>query len=482
MTPRSPNHHRPRLLPPDESGLTQAAAILRSGGLVAFPTESSFGIAAATDRPNALERIVQVKQRPERNPFPILVTSRQQAEDLIGPLTGAAAQMADLHWPGPLTLVGPPSRPLHPTLVSDLGAGVRMPGLDLARLLVELTGRPITATSANVSGRPPAMTPSEAAALSGLDAVIDVPAAGGPPSTVAAVRTWGLQILRQGPVEIPARLQVTEDTIFKGAVTILQPAQGYRFSVDALLLAAFGAGLVNVESRRPLLAADLGSATGVVALALRHLLLNAANHEPDDEPHRTVHDSAHDSAHNRLQIWAIEVQKRLADLARLNADLAMTSDASAPVRVLHQDLTAKADTPPAGRLDLVLSNPPYRRRGSGRPSPDRERQVALTEEEATIDQVAASAARLLKPGGLAAFVYPTERLADLFSALASAGLRPTVLRPLLPHAGKPSHRVLLAAVKGRPQAPLRMDPPMVLHEPSGADSPDLAAILEGRLA
>ncbi len=457
----------PLFLAPDDQGLAQAADILQRGGIVALPTESSFGLAAAIDRPEALDRIGRIKQRSEASPFLVLVSSRDEAQRLIGRLSQAAGEMAGQHWPGPLTLVARPLEKLHPSLVSKLGVGVRLPGHPVARRLVELTGCPLTATSANISGQPPAATPQEAAGLSGIDAVIDAPAQGRPPSTVAAVRAWGLQVLRQGPAQIPRRLQITEDTIFHGAVTLFQPAEGYRFSVDALLLAAFGAKLVTGDDRLAhkglLSAADLGTGNGVVALALWHLLRNGGS-----------------KGAVRLRMWGLELQSRLAELARLNVAEA-GRQAGEVIQILEQDLTERINVPPPGRLDLVLSNPPYRKEGSGRPSPDRERRVALVEESVDIAAVAQAAGRLLRPGGLAAFVYPAARMADLFSALQAAKLRPTLLRPLLPHAGRSAHRVLVAAVKGRLDTPLRIDPPMVLHLPDGTDSPALADILAGRV-
>ncbi len=450
----------PKFLPPDDEGLAAAAAILRTGGLVALPTESSFGIAAALDRPGALERILALKERPPDSPFPVLVSHKRQAEELLGPLTGAAGQMADMHWPGPLTIVGPSRRLLHRTVLSDLGVGVRVPGMALARRLVEVTGCPITATSANLSGQPPAMTASQAAVLGGLDAVIDAPTGGGPASTVAAIRAWGLEVLRKGPVEVPKRLQVTRDSIFRGAVTIFQPQEGYRFSVDALLLAAFGAQIASKKARR-LLAADLGTGCGVVALALYHWL-----HASSSATRRDVH------------IYGIELQQRLAALARLNV---ATSRAQQNIDIVEQDLRKKLQDVPTGRFDLVLSNPPYRRLGAGRSSPDPERALASSDKGLTIEQAAKAAASLLRPGGRAAFVFPAERTADLFAALAQAGLRPTLLRPVQAHAGRQARRVLVAADKSRPDAPLVIEPAMILHHPDGTDGPELAALLEGRV-
>ncbi len=440
---------QPRLLPADSAGLEEAARLLRAGGLVAFPTESSFGLAASLEVPGALERLVQLKGRTEGHPFPVLVGAPSQALELLCELPEDVAGFVESVWPGPLTLVAPARRALHPSVVSSLGVGVRVPGWQVALDLARLAG-PVTATSANRSGEPPCQSHEEVLETfsEGLDAVIQGRAGGGAPSTVAALRAWGLQVLRPGPVSVPEALEVTGDTIFGGGLQVLQPKVGYRFSVDALLLAAFAADLAG--SRRLDRVCDLGTGCGVVLVALSRWV-------------------------EAEEFVGIEVQERLARLAELNLAQAVADRG----RVLVADWR-EAGLLPARSMDLVVSNPPFRKAGTGRPSPNQERDRAVYAHHGDLPELMAAAARWLAPEGLLAVVLPAERFLDAVEAMATQGLRLVAVRSVHPFAGRRASRVLLAAVPASSRRPLQWLPPLILHEAPGRDTEELEAILAGR--
>lgn len=168
------------ILSADASGIARAAALLRAGGLVAFPTETVYGLGADATNDQAVAQVFEAKNRPRFNPLIAHVASLDEARAL-GVFNATAMALADAFWPGALTLVVPlrESFPLS-ELVTDGANSValRVPGSDIAqRLLVEFGG-PVAAPSANPSGR---VSPTTAAhVLAGLDGRIAAVLDGGP--------------------------------------------------------------------------------------------------------------------------------------------------------------------------------------------------------------------------------------------------------------------------------------------------------------
>ena len=146
-------------LVPDTSVLTEAAAVLRRGGLVAFPTETFYGLGAAALQPAAVRRIVEVKGRPDGKPLLVLVDSLAMVDAVALEVPPRARALMTRHWPGALTLVlrARPEVPGEVTAGSGT-VGVRFSPHPVARALVTALGAPITAPSANPSDgrrRPP---------------------------------------------------------------------------------------------------------------------------------------------------------------------------------------------------------------------------------------------------------------------------------------------------------------------------------------
>jgi len=191
---------------PASEAIREAAAVLRAGGLVAFPTESFYGLGADALNPAAVARVFQVKGRPASKPLLVLVDSVKMVEALSPEISDGARELMARHWPGPLTVVLLAARELSPTLTAGTGTiGVRMPGHLPALALVREAGVPVTAPSANPSGAPP---PSTARAVrryfaGRIDLLLDGGAtAGGAGSTIVDCRTWPPRLLRPGPVTI----------------------------------------------------------------------------------------------------------------------------------------------------------------------------------------------------------------------------------------------------------------------------------------
>ncbi|WP_085826933.1 L-threonylcarbamoyladenylate synthase [Roseovarius gaetbuli] len=164
-------------LSPDEEGFARAAAILRAGGLVAFPTETVYGLGADARQDHAVARIFEAKDRPRFNPLIVHVGSIETAQAYVE-WNDFADVLARAFWPGPLTLVLPlkPDAGLSSLVTADLASlAVRLPAHPVAQGLLEAFDGPVAAPSANPSGK---ISPTEAghvlAGLSGrIEAVLD---------------------------------------------------------------------------------------------------------------------------------------------------------------------------------------------------------------------------------------------------------------------------------------------------------------------
>ena len=197
---------RPQLLACDGVDLTQAATILREGGLVAIPTETVYGLAARADRDESVAAIYAAKGRPSFNPLIVHVSGREAAER-IAVLDARAQALADAFWPGPLTMVLPlrAGAPVAAAVTAGLPTvALRCPAHPVMRAVIAETGLPLAAPSANRSGGVSPTTAAHVIASLGgrIDAVIDAAACeAGLESTIVALRddgTW--QVLRPGPI------------------------------------------------------------------------------------------------------------------------------------------------------------------------------------------------------------------------------------------------------------------------------------------
>ena len=192
----------------DEGGIARAVHILRDGGLVAVPTETVYGLAARADSDTAVARIYEAKGRPSFNPLIVHVASLEQAREFAD-FPPAAERLAREYWPGPLTLVLPRHRGarLAPAVTAGLETlALRMPAHPVMRALLDRTGFPLAAPSANRSGFISPTSPAHV--LASLDGRIDAVLDGGEcerglESTIAAVRADGsVEVLRPGPIAL----------------------------------------------------------------------------------------------------------------------------------------------------------------------------------------------------------------------------------------------------------------------------------------
>jgi L-threonylcarbamoyladenylate synthase len=193
--------------PPLAGLVAEAAAVLRRGGVIAYPTETFYGLGALASDGEAVARLVRAKGRPDGKPLPLLgaVTAQLEAVATFSPL---ARRLAAAFWPGPLTLVLPARPGLHPAITGGGGTvGVRVTGSPVAAALASAAGGVLVATSANLAGEPPPTTAGglDPALRGRLDLVLDGGSTpGGAPSTVVAVEDERLTLLRPGAVPMEA--------------------------------------------------------------------------------------------------------------------------------------------------------------------------------------------------------------------------------------------------------------------------------------
>jgi L-threonylcarbamoyladenylate synthase len=186
----------------DPNATAYALDVINHHGLVAFPTDTVYGLAAGVFDRVGVDRLYGVKGRNHTKAIAVLLADAGQLGQVAQNLPEAARKLADRFWPGPLTLVVPRSPDVPDNLSADATIGVRIPDHDLARKLIGLSG-PLAVTSANLSGGENTLTAR--GVLAQLDGRIDFlldggPAPGGLPSTVVDCRGGKLKMLREGPI------------------------------------------------------------------------------------------------------------------------------------------------------------------------------------------------------------------------------------------------------------------------------------------
>ncbi len=232
----------------------------------------------------------------------------------------------------------------------------------------------------------------------------------------------------------------TLDSFFHGRILVGQKKKGYRFAVDAPLLAAF------IEIRAEDELCELGTGCGIIPLLLSF------------KPFR--------------HITALEVQGPLADLARRNVK---GNDMEDRITVVRADLR---EFRPRRRFDVVFSNPPYIRKRQGFLSASTEKSVAKHEIKCDILEVMRTAAKLLKKDGRAFFIFPEKRRRDFEGAAAANGLTVKSLRFVHPRRGEPANLFLARCDFGAGRTETRA--PLILLRADGEYTAEVKRIFAGR--
>jgi tRNA1Val (adenine37-N6)-methyltransferase len=235
----------------------------------------------------------------------------------------------------------------------------------------------------------------------------------------------------------------TIDTILGGALTLVQPRNGYRFSIDSILLGRF----VRVHQRDRVI--ELGAGCGVISVMIAALW------------------------HPR-EVVAIEIQPGLAAMAARNAILNRLDS----IRVLNADLRARRiDGVAPASCDLVLANPPYRALRTGRTSPNPSRRTARDESTATLAEFVNAAKRYAANGARVAFVFKASRSAELLRCLAENTLEPKRIRFVHPRADAPAATILVEARKGG-GIEAAIEPPLIIYDRPGVYSDEALELMQ----
>lgn len=209
-----------------ESSIKRSAEILNNDGIVAIPTETVYGLAASAYSKSAVEKIFIAKGRPQDNPLIVHISHLDMLNDITSDFSDIAKKCADAFWPGPFTMVLKRGEKIPKSVSAGLDTvAVRMPSDDIARQVIEASGLPLAAPSANISGAP---SPTSAThVLNDLDGKIDAVIMGddcgvGVESTVVSLCTNPPRLLRPGGVTVEQLKEVIPDLVIDPAV-LAQP-------------------------------------------------------------------------------------------------------------------------------------------------------------------------------------------------------------------------------------------------------------------
>jgi tRNA1Val (adenine37-N6)-methyltransferase len=227
-------------------------------------------------------------------------------------------------------------------------------------------------------------------------------------------------------------MKETLDTLSLGDLQLLQAKNGYRYSLDPVLLARF------VRVKPGACVVDLGAGAAILSLLLARLT-------------------------SAGRVTGVELQADLAERGRRNVTLNQLEER---VAMITDDIRRISTFLPAGKADLVVANPPYHQTGSGRLAPGEERAAARHELAGGLEDFAAAAAWTVKYGGQVAFIFPAERLPALIDGLLKQQIEPKRLRMVHPRWGQSARLVMLEGRKGgRPG--LKVEPPLCIYRQEG---------------
>jgi tRNA1Val (adenine37-N6)-methyltransferase len=233
----------------------------------------------------------------------------------------------------------------------------------------------------------------------------------------------------------------TLDSFYRGSILVLQKKEGYRFSIDAPLLADF------IQTKRSDEILELGAGNGIISLLL------------SIKPFR--------------HITAVEIQESLADMARRNVKL---NNLERKISIIREDLRHYH---PGKKFDVIFSNPPYIKKGEGHLSSSLEKSIAKHELKCDIFGILEKTAKLLKSKGRAYFVYLAKRKDDLFKAIERNSLKIKSIRFVYPRQDNPPNLLLAECDFSSEKEALLA--PFILYDKGGGYTPEAEEIFRGRI-
>lgn len=225
---------------------------------------------------------------------------------------------------------------------------------------------------------------------------------------------------------------LTTDTFFGGRLFIKQEASGYRFSLDAVLLASHTGPLADERLL------DLGTGCGIIPLILAY-------------------------RNPTIAAFGVEIQEDLADLAISNVNANQMQNR---ITVLQKDMRDLRPDMIGGPVDLVVCNPPYRKPNAGRLNPDAQRAIARHEITVNLADLLRTARRMLRTDGRFAVVYTADRFVELLCQMRLEGIEPKFMRSIHSQPDSEAKLFLIDGVKGaRPG--VRVGPPLIIYAAKG---------------
>ena len=225
---------------------------------------------------------------------------------------------------------------------------------------------------------------------------------------------------------------LTNDSFFDGKLSIRQGRKGYRFSIDAVILAS----AIRPKPKERIV--DLGTGCGIIPLMLAF-------------------------RHPKTTLFGVEIQKDLAQMARLNV---AENEFTASIQIIRGDMRSLQAGRFGGPVDRVVSNPPFRRAASGRINPNSQRAIARHEIQITLPELIQTASKLLRTSGHFLLIYTSERLVELIQQMRMHHLEPKSVRFIHSHQASESKLVLITGTKrGKPG--LKVGAPIFVYNLDG---------------
>jgi len=235
---------------------------------------------------------------------------------------------------------------------------------------------------------------------------------------------------------------LTTDSFFNGCIQVKQNRAGYRFSMDAVLLAWYA------DPKPDDTVLDLGTGCGIIPMILAY-------------------------RHPEVNIYGIEVQPELADIANLNIS---ENGMEGQITILCKDMKTLKHEDISGPVDLAISNPPFRKSTSGRINPNQQRAIARHEIKTTLnDVIIETARRMLKTSGRLVMIYPAGRMTDILTQMRTSGIEPKSIRMV--HSAKNTEgKMILVEGKKGGRSGLKIGSPLIIYQENGSYSDEIEKI------
>jgi len=222
---------------------------------------------------------------------------------------------------------------------------------------------------------------------------------------------------------------LTADTFFNGRIKVKQSQTGYRFSIDPIILAH------HVKPSPGDTVIDFGTGCGIIPLILAY-------------------------QHPEINIWGIEIQSDLADIAKLNIKENGLTDR---INILYSDIRTLTNNMISKPVNIIVTNPPYRKINSGRINPDNEKAIARHEIKITLTQIIEKASSMLDISGRFVLIYLAERLTDILTKMRTNNIEPKYIRMIHSRQDTEAKLVLIEGIKGAHPGG-RIDSPLIIYK------------------